>query len=178
MNARAYDVKTTLGDELKIISPAGWTVAGLVLLLWFAVVAPLILGTVRPKAGEPPAWVLGAILAFAGLILGIWVAMIFYVNADARRRQMNVVLWTLLVIFIPNALGFLLYFLLRQPVAGTCPKCGAVTRPEYAYCPACRELLTKTCPECHRGVERGWTACAFCGAKLSEGHALAAVASA
>lgn len=167
MNRAAYETKTTLKAELKVIPPVGWLVAVTVVLLWIGVVAPLILGTARPKPGEPPLWLLGAILTFAGVVLGIWVLMVFYVNTDAGRRQMNRLLWTLLVIFIPNAIGFIIYFLLRQPIARPCPKCRTAVRPDFSYCPACGEKLALTCPGCRHSVETGWAACAFCGAKLT-----------
>ncbi|MFQ5696568.1 MAG: zinc ribbon domain-containing protein [Terriglobia bacterium] len=169
MNPRAYDTKTTLKAELKVIPAVAWAVAGVVLLLWMAVAVPLIVQQAEKKPGEPeiPLGVLHALLTFSGLVLGIWVLMVFYVNTDAGRRQMNRLLWTLLVIFIPNAIGFIVYFLLRQPIAQPCPKCRVLVRPDFAYCPACGQSLTSTCPACHHPVESGWLACAFCGAKLS-----------
>lgn len=167
MNQLAYDTKATLKAELKFIPAVAWAVAGVVLLLWFAVAMPLILGTVKPRPGEPPMWVLGVILAFAGIILGIWVLMVFYVNADAGRRQMNRLLWTLIVIFVPNAIGFIVYFLLRRPIAGLCLKCRALVQPDFIYCPACGQALALSCPSCHRSVESGWSNCAYCGVQLS-----------
>lgn len=167
MNTVARDTKTTLKAEVRIIPAVGWAVAGVVLLLWLAVVTPLILGTVKPKPGEPPVELLGAILIFSGAVLTIFVLMIFYVNADAGRRQMSRLLWTLLVIFIPNAIGFIVYFLVRKPIARPCGHCGQAARPEFTFCPACGTSLSATCPACSRGVEAGWANCAFCGTKLS-----------
>ncbi|MBI4466192.1 MAG: zinc ribbon domain-containing protein [Acidobacteria bacterium] len=167
MNPRAYDTKTTLKQELKVVPAVGYAVAGAWLVVFFAVVMPLILRTAHPKPGEPPLWLIAILLTFAGAVLALWVVMIFYVNADAGRRQMNRTLWTLLVIFIPNAIGFILYFVLRHPIARPCPKCGASVRPDFVFCPACGESLTSACPACRHTVEPGWAACAFCGAKLS-----------
>ena len=59
----------------------------------------------------------------AASFLAIVILMIGYVNADSKRRGMNSLLWTLLVIFIPKALGFIAYFLLRKPLMMPCPKC-------------------------------------------------------
>ena len=166
MNPRALDIHTTLKAELKVIPAAAWVVMGVVLLLWYALAIPLLLQVAPPKPGEPPLWLLRGLLALAGVILAVWVLMVFYVNADARRRQMNRTLWTLLVIFIPNAIGFIVYFLLRQPVAQACAKCGASVRPGFVFCPVCGVALSPTCPSCHQPVEPGWAACAFCGSKL------------
>jgi len=161
MSIAVRDTKTTLKAELGIIPLAAWALAGLFLLVWLTVVVPLSLG-----AAEPPLWPLGGLLVFAGVVLSLWVLMVFYVNADAKRRQMNRLLWTLLVIFIPNAIGFIIYFLLRKPIAHPCPKCRAPLQAEFVFCPACGLELAPKCPACHKAVESGWLSCAFCGAKL------------
>lgn len=162
----AINTQSTFKSELKIIPPVAWVVAGLFLLFWFLVPMPFVYGSARPGPGEPPLWLLAAFLSFAGLMLSLWLVMVFYVSADAGRRGMNRLLWTLLVIFIPNAIGFIVYFLLRKPIARPCPKCRAPVRPEFGFCPACGQELAAKCPGCNRAVESGWAACAFCGAKL------------
>jgi hypothetical protein len=161
------DTQSTLKAELRIIPAVGWVLAGLVVLFWFLVPMPFFYGSARPGPGEPPLWILAALLSFAGLVLGVWVLMVAYVHADAGRRQMNRLLWTLLVIFIPNAIGFIIYFVIRKPIARPCPKCRALIRPEFVFCPACGQEVAAKCPGCSRAVESGWAACAFCGAKLS-----------
>jgi len=106
------------------------------------------------------------LLAFAGIVLGAWVLMVFYVNADAGRRQMNRLLWTLLVIFIPNAIGFIVYFLVRRPIGQPCAKCRAIIRPGFSFCPACGEAVAPSCPACRHQIESGWANCAYCGTRL------------
>ncbi|MDA2914523.1 zinc ribbon domain-containing protein, partial [Acidobacteriia bacterium AH_259_A11_L15] len=83
------------------------------------------------------------------------------------RRGMNRTLWTLLVIFIPNAIGFIIYFILRRPIPRPCPKCGTRLRTEFVFCPACGLEISSKCPSCQRAVEAGWANCAFCGAKIT-----------
>ena len=58
----------------------------------------------------------------AGVVISIWILGLGYVYADARRRGMPPILWTLIAAFIPNLLGFLLYFALRRPIALPCPQ--------------------------------------------------------
>jgi len=169
MSASAYGPKTSLAEEMRFIPGTAWLAASVFALFWFLVAIPLILQTDTSKRGEPPFWVLVGLLTFAGIVLAIWLVMIFYVNADAGRRQMNRLLWTLLVIFIPNAIGFIIYFILRQPIARACPACRASVRTDFAYCPSCGEALAPTCPGCRRAVEREWQACAYCGSKLTRG---------
>jgi hypothetical protein len=60
----------------------------------------------------------------AGSFIAIWLLCLGYVYADARRRAMPPVLWTIIAVLIPNLLGFLLYFALRRPLVSPCPQCG------------------------------------------------------
>ena len=73
----------------------------------------------------------------AGVVIAIWILGLGYVNADARRRGMPPILWTLIVAFIPNLLGFLLYFALRRPIALPCPHCGQATTAGQRFCSWC-----------------------------------------
>ena len=101
-----------------------------------------------------------------GTILAFLVLMVGYVNRDAGRRGMSRTLWTLLVIFVPNAIGFILYFLLRQAVQTQCPQCGTVVDPRGNYCPNCRHSFNPTCPQCKSAVRAGESFCTNCGAEL------------
>jgi hypothetical protein len=77
-----------------------------------------------------------------GSFAGIWVLCLGYVYADARRRSMPPILWTLIVALIPNLLGFLLYFALRRPLASPCPKCGHAIAAEQRFCAWCGNEIT------------------------------------
>jgi len=96
----------------------------------------------------------------------VFVLLIGYVNGDARRRGMRHVLWTLLAIFIPNAIGIILYFILRDPPLRNCPKCGTAVQGGFAFCPACGTAMSQTCPECRHAVEPSWSHCPSCGGAL------------
>jgi hypothetical protein len=73
----------------------------------------------------------------AGVVIAIWVLGLGYVYADAGRRAMPPILWTLIAALIPNLLGFLLYFALRRPIALSCPHCGQPTTAEQRFCSWC-----------------------------------------
>ncbi|MBI1896922.1 MAG: zinc ribbon domain-containing protein [Acidobacteria bacterium] len=154
-----------LRQELKIIPLAAWIIAVL-MYLGFVLLSSRVL---IPRDPELSPWpVLAKILFSFGIpmILAVLVLVIGYVYADAKRRGMRYVLWTLLAIFIPNAIGIILYFILRDPLPQPCPKCGATVLVRFPYCPACGTAVAQTCPECRRRVEPGWSHCAHCGASL------------
>ncbi len=99
--------------------------------------------------------------------LAIYVLLIGYVYGDARRRAMNQVLWTLLAIFIPSAVGVILYFILRDPIPVPCPSCATPARKGHAYCASCGAAVRAACPQCRQPLEAGWRNCVRCGAPLA-----------
>jgi hypothetical protein len=101
-----------------------------------------------------------------GIVPAIYLLFIGYVYADAKRRGMRHVMWTLLAIFIPDAIGIILYFILRDPLMKPCPGCSQVLKSGYTFCPHCGTSLSPTCPNCGRSVESGWANCPACGTKL------------
>jgi hypothetical protein len=152
-------------EEMKVIPWGAWVVAvcigvGLGLLLQLEAMPN------DPKLAAWPGLFQVCFSTLMGLILFIYALLIGYVNGDARRRGMRYVMWTLLSIFIPNGIGVILYFILRDPLPQVCPKCGVTVRSKGGYCPACGAALANICPACHRSVEPGWSHCASCGAEL------------
>jgi len=152
-------------QELKVIPPVAWAVAivfyiGFVILAWLVLI-PQDAGLSQwPSAGQA-AFAVGIPIFFL-----IYVLLIGYVYADARRRGMRYVLWTLLAIFIPEAIGIILYFILRDPPMRSCPHCSATVQGAFAFCPACGISLKPSCPRCRRALEPGWMHCPKCGSGL------------
>lgn len=76
-----------------------------------------------------------------GLVLGClgagYVLLAGYVYGDARRRGMPPIAWTALAVLVPNALGFVIYFLLRKPILRPCSSCGVGIAEDSAFCPRC-----------------------------------------
>lgn len=156
-----------LREELRIVPRAAWVLT-IVVYLGFAVALGAMLLVEGHLGKSQP---LG-LLAYALVILTVptlpasYVLLIGYIYADARRRGMRAVLWTLLAIFVPNAIGVILYFVLREPLLNSCPSCGYTAKPGYAFCPRCGAALAPACPTCRRAVEPDWSNCAYCGANL------------
>jgi hypothetical protein len=158
MNGR----ESTFRSEMSIIP--GWAK---VLAVAFAICLLLLVPElIRRDPTPPPKAAQYLIAAVGAMVIAVLVLLIGYVNRDAGRRGMSRVAWTLIVIFVPNALGFILYFLLRKPLLQTCPRCAAVVRPDFNFCPKCDCKLATTCPACSRAVEPGDLFCAHCGADL------------
>jgi Double zinc ribbon len=120
-----------------------------------------------PSAKESVHWPEGGKLLLSLVIPLFFVAgilLIGYVYGDAKRRGMRYVMWTLLAIFIPDGIGIILYFILRDPMPPNCPGCGARVQSTFAFCPSCSTPLRRTCTRCGQGLERGWKHCPNCGA--------------
>lgn len=79
----------------------------------------------------------GAAGLLFGFVCAAWLLGLGYVFADARRRAMRPALWVLVCIFFPHLLGFLLYFVIRQPLASTCSHCGQTISSNQRFCSWC-----------------------------------------
>jgi hypothetical protein len=121
-----------------------------------------------------------ASLALAGIITGVSLCfatiifLIAYVNRDAKRRGMNSTLWTLLaIILLPGYLiiGFMVYFLMREPLPYPCPQCGTSVGARFNFCPNCKCNLHPSCPNCKREVAETDKYCPYCAHELGTASA-------
>ena len=167
-------------DEIRLIP--GWLVALMIVLFLVAevTVVTLAINRIGPfgEAGAPgadfgPPW---DVLTPAAMVLAgaIPVAILFFLTAyvyrDARRRGMNAPLWTFLVIVLFPAYlftGFVIYFLVREPLPFHCPQCGTMVSARFNYCPSCKYNLHPTCPHCTREVRDTDHFCPYCGNDLA-----------
>jgi len=146
-------------DELRVIPTVAWVLA---VVCWLGAMAFVAFW----EADDGP-WVFWALLmTIPPLFFAIGILLIGYVNGDARRRGMRHVMWTLLAIFIPNAIGIILYFIMRDQPLKKCPKCGNSIPGGFAFCPDCGGEVTQSCPSCRRSIEAGWSHCPSCGKGL------------
>jgi hypothetical protein len=136
-------------DELRIVPRVVWPIALLV-----AALSEVLWVFFWRLQGQSFSRGEIVFLVWTALFLFAWVVLIGYVHGDARQRGMRHVMWTLLTIFIPNFIGAILYFFLRDPLLIACPKCGTE--------------LVPSCPECKRAVEPAWHRCAYCGKTLNQ----------
>ncbi len=79
----------------------------------------------------------GGVALLGGILLATWLLCIGFVFADARRRAMRPLLWVLVAALFPHLLGFLLYFVLRQPIASPCTHCGQTISLQQRFCAWC-----------------------------------------
>ncbi|MHB8610322.1 MAG: zinc ribbon domain-containing protein [Candidatus Acidiferrales bacterium] len=116
-----------------------------------------------------------ASLALAGIVTAVSLCMatiiflIAYVNRDAKRRGMSSALWTSLVlILLPGylILGFMVYFLMREPLPYPCPQCSTSVGARFNFCPNCKCNLHPSCPNCKREVAETDKFCPYCAYEL------------
>ena len=112
---------------------------------------------------------LAGLVTVTSLILAILIFLIAYVNRDAKRRGMNSALWTILVIILLPAwgfIGFVIYFLMREPLPYPCPQCGNTVGARFNFCPNCKCNLHPSCPQCKNEVAETDKFCPNCGIDL------------
>ena len=157
------ETSTRLMDEMRSLSP--WAYAFAVLGSLCGVAAFVFVAVTHQEPFPLPFLVLLTILG--GAMMGCYFLLIGYINADAGRRGMSRLAWTLIAIFVPHALGIVLYFVLRKPRTLTCPQCSAAVEPGFGFCPECRSPLHAVCPHCQRGVNAAAKFCPYCGGDLA-----------
>jgi len=79
---------------------------------------------------------LAGIVTAASLSFAIIIFLVAYVNRDASRRGMSAALWTILVIILLPAwgfIGFIIYFLMREPIPYPCAQCGNTASVQFNF---------------------------------------------
>lgn len=154
--------KIVLNEEVRLVPWWAWTLAGAAFLCF-----QWLFNVYVPEQPHPPPF---GMRVFLGLLTGVLMTVYFlllgYVNVDSKRRGMNRALWTVIVMLVPNAIGFILYFFLRQPIVGICPACKASVQSGFNFCPKCNHKLVPTCGVCQRALRPGDSFCPYCGTKL------------
>ncbi len=170
--------KLRFWDEFRIIPR--WLIVLVILLFLAAQVIALLVNLMvdkdqifPPELQSEPALAslaLAAIITGVSLVLGSLILLVAYVNRDAKRRGMNSALWTLLVIVLLPAwtfVGFLIYFLMREPLPYSCPQCAATVGARFNFCPNCKCNLHPSCPQCKREVVETDKYCPYCAYELA-----------
>jgi RNA polymerase subunit RPABC4/transcription elongation factor Spt4 len=152
---------TPISQRTHVIPIGAWVTAAVVVMVIF-----LLMTWIVANANDMPLAIQILLPIVPSVALAGWTLLIGYVYGDARRRGMRYVMWTLLAFFIPNGIGVILYFILRDPVPGHCSKCGSWVQQGHAFCPGCGASILPACSQCHRAGQPGWSHCAWCGAKL------------
>ena len=121
---------------------------------------------------------IGAVTAVA-ILMSTFILMLGYVNRDAKRRGMNSALWTLLVLVLSPGyvgIGFIIYFLIREPLPYPCPRCSQPVGPRFNFCPNCKCDLHPSCPNCRREISETDKFCPYCAQDLHPAAVLPAPA--
>ena len=125
------------------------------------------------------------------VLVAIWLALVCWTHADARRRVEDQMLVTCAAagsLFFPFV-GAIVYTIVRPPeylddvrerqleIAAaearlsqvehqTCPKCGSEIEKSYLRCPSCARKLKEPCTSCGRPLDPRWRLCPFCEAEV------------
>ncbi|HEX3354395.1 MAG: zinc ribbon domain-containing protein [Terriglobales bacterium] len=156
------ETQTGFSAEIRIVPLWAWALAGIAFIA-----AQIVFNVVMVRhSGAPPAWGRALMGLGAGLGGACFLLLIGYINRDAERRGMSPTLWTIMAVIIPNALGIILYFLLRQPRSSVCPQCANTVQSGFNFCPRCNCKLGPSCPQCQRVVGADAIYCPYCGTAL------------
>ena len=125
------------------------------------------------------------------VLVVLWVALIFWTYADARRRiedPMLVGCATLASVF--PFVGTIVYTIVRPPEYledlrlreletqaaearlheldyHLCPHCDYEIKADYLRCPSCMRRLKEPCSSCGKPLDPMWRLCPYCEAEVS-----------
>jgi len=120
---------------------------------------------------------LAAAITFGSFVFSVFLFILGYVYRDAKRRDMNPALWTLLVLILSAGyvfIGLIIYLLVREPLPFTCPKCAATVSARFNFCPNCKYNLHPACARCQQEVADTDKFCPYCSAELNQPKSQAA----
>ncbi|HEY1240877.1 MAG TPA: zinc ribbon domain-containing protein [Bryobacteraceae bacterium] len=166
--------KLRFRDEIRLI-PRGLAVAVVVLFVLAQALMQVVNyyeGVAPPEfTGAAAQWVIAAMVTGVSIPIAAIIFLIGYVARDAARRGMNPTLWVVLVIILLPAwafVGFVIYFLVREPLPYHCTQCGSMVSARFNYCPHCKYNLRPACAHCQREVGEFDRYCPHCGATVAQ----------
>jgi ABC-type Fe3+ transport system permease subunit len=162
-------------EELRIIPR--WVKILCVVLYVLAIAIGVTIVNVSPNSRFPELHdnAAASTLAIIGIVtacaipFACFLLMLGYVYRDARRRNMNAPLWTLLVfILAPSSLviGLIIYLLVREPLPYACPRCAQLVGPRFNFCSNCKCDLHPSCPNCKQEIAETDKFCPYCAQEL------------
>ena len=117
------------------------------------------------------------------LFIILWIALVYWTYADARRRGALSIFWGIVAVIFPYV-GTLIYLIVRPPEylaesrerelelavlerelrenIHLCPNCRNLVERDYIICPVCNWELKKPCANCERPLNMEWETCPYC----------------
>jgi len=125
------------------------------------------------------------------VLVVVWLALIYWTYADARRRiadPMLIACATCASLF--PFIGTIVYMIVRPPEYlddvrerelemqaaearlhqldySLCPHCDYVVERDMLRCPNCLRKLKDPCPKCRKPLDPAWRICPYCEAELA-----------
>lgn len=126
------------------------------------------------------------------VLVVLWLSLVYWTFADARRRIADpVLIGTATIASLIPFVGTVVYTILRPPefladarereietqaselrmrhlMAQSCPRCEHPIERSWLRCPECRHRLKDPCPSCNRPVDPRWGLCPYCETPLRD----------
>ena len=105
----------------------------------------------------------------AAILLGFFVciAIGIVVYYDAKRREMEPLLWALVSALVPYFIGLIAYLIARKPQGTFCSNCGGTIPERSAFCPQCGHSFQRPCSNCGRSSDPSARFCPYCGTQVA-----------
>lgn len=91
------------------------------------------------------------------------------VFADAKARNMNAVVWAVIVFIGICFVGLIIYAIVREPIRDyKCGVCDAGVDINDNICGKCGAIFNGKCQKCGSNIESGWVVCPNCNYMITE----------
>lgn len=107
---------------------------------------------------------IGIIIGAVIVILFISVVLMVWVYRDAQKRNMNAVVWLLIVFFV-GCFGWVIYLMVREPMQPQAPMYQQQPSLQSQQPPATTSSQI-FCPSCGIPLSKDATFCTGCGSKI------------
>jgi len=120
----------------------------------------------------------------------VWLALVYWTYADARRRiEDPMLIWCATAASLFPFAGTLVYMIVRPPEyledvrereleiqaaearlaemgIHLCPHCDHQVKEDFLRCPNCMRKLKDACPSCSKPLDPSWRICPYCEAEV------------
>lgn len=111
-----------------------------IFLMCFAVMGYMMVSYTNEVMSDDLVWYI-VICTLMVLLFLMYIVLAVVIYKDASRKKMNVWLWMTAVMYIPNFVGLLLYFIVRKQHQKNCTSCSRSVGRDFEYCPYCGKLI-------------------------------------
>lgn len=143
-----------------------WSITSLMTVLFGSVFFILFYTMIKENMFEAPLAIV--LITIIVAIVLVFSSISYFVYKDAPNHGLEPWLWMTIATYVPNFIGLIVYFIMRNNKKKVCGKCSNAFSKELKTCPYCGHDHRLLCPQCKGEVEDDWRVCPHCKEHLPQ----------